>query len=120
MAVANNTQLASYASGTNAAAATFNGTSIDCRTDFSVRFTGTITNGGTAPTIQALANFQISEDNSTWYTAATTTASLTNSAVTIFDFYRPYPGCYARIQITGNTAQGVTYAIVGNHCTSIT
>jgi hypothetical protein len=86
----------------------------------SVRFTGTITNGATAPTIAAQANFQISEDNTTWYTAATATASLTNSAVTTFDFFRLYPGAYTRIQITGNTAQSVTYAVVGNLITAVT
>jgi hypothetical protein len=113
------TVLTAYASGTNAAGATVNGTSINAQTYFSIRFTGTITNGGTAPTIPCQANLQISEDNSNWYTAQTSTASLTASATTTFDFFRLYPGAYVRVQITGNTAQSVTYAVVGNYITAI-
>lgn len=113
------TTLPSYASGTNADSATFNGSAQDCRTCISARFTGTMTNGGTAPNTPAQVNLQISEDNSTWYTAAIATGTLTGSASTLFDFYRPYPGSWVRLQVTGNTGQSVTYAAVGNLITAV-
>jgi hypothetical protein len=37
----------------------------------------------------------------------------------MFDFYRPWPGAYTRLQITGNDTQSVTYAIVGNQITAV-
>ena len=119
MAAAVCTTLPSYGSGTNAGNATFNGAAQDCRTSISVRFTGTVTNGGTAPTNPAIVNLQISEDNSTWYNAASATVNLTPSTATAFDFYRPYPGSYVRVQVTGNDTQSVTYAIVGNIITAV-
>lgn len=115
------TKNAAYGSGTNTAGSTANLAAVDASTCVSIRITGTITNGGTAPTIPAQANFQISEDSSpsTWYTVATATASLTNSAPTTFDFFRLYPGAQCRVQITGNTGQSVTYAAVNNIITAI-
>lgn len=120
------TTLASYASGTNAAGATLNGTSEDCRQAVMVTFSGTITNGATGPTIPAQANLQVSEDNSTWYTVASATGSTSNFVagppvigLLQFDFRRLYPGSWCRVQITGNTGQSVTYAVVGNIITAI-
>lgn len=108
-----NSSITSYASGTNTAGSTFNGTSEDCRTSVNCRFWGTITNGATAPSSPAVTNLQSSADCSTWFTVASATASLTNSAVTTFDFNRPYPSACLRLQITGNVAQSITYASQG-------
>lgn len=122
MATPQNTQLGAYASGTNTAGSTFNGTAEPTSNAVSVRYSGTITNGGTAPTIAAQANFQVCYDAgpTTWYTVATATASLTINAVTTFDFFRLYPNGFTRVQITGNTGQSVTYAIASGYITAIT
>jgi len=107
--------------GTNTSGSTFNGATQDCRTDVAVRFFGSVTNGGTAPTIPVSVNLQVSTDNfaSDVDTVETVTGSLTNSAVTTFNFWRLYPGSYTRIQITGNTAQSITYVIAGTRITGI-
>jgi hypothetical protein len=108
--------------GTNTATSTFNGTTTDARQAFSIRLFGSITNGATAPTIVAVANLQTSQDNfsSDINTVASAQGSLTNSGVTTYDFYRPFPGAYVRVQITGNTGQSVTYVISGNMITAVT
>ena len=118
-AVITSTQNATYASGTNAAAATANGASVDCRSMLYARFAGTITNGGTPPTVAAQANMQWSPDNSTWFTIAIAPGSLTASAGSPFEFEVNEPAGWLRVQITGNTAQSVTYAVANGLAASM-
>lgn len=118
-AIITSTQNGSYASGTNAGSATANGASVDCRSSLYARFAGTVTNGATAPTVAAQANMQWSADNATWFTIGITPGSLTNSGVTPFEFEVNEPAGWLRVQITGNTAQSVTYAIANGVASSM-
>lgn len=118
-AIITSTQNATYASGTNAGSATANGAAVDCRAMLYARFAGTITNGGTAPSVAARANMQWSPDNSNWYTIAISPGSLTNSDVAPFEFQVNEPAGWLRVQITGNTVQSVTYAIANGIAASM-
>ncbi len=98
------------ASASNTAGSTTTSSAFD--TDYGVSGVAKITNGGTGPTVGCDFVIEVSNDGSTWFEWSRQTASVTNSAVTLFPFrlgigngadFQAY-----RVKFTGNTGQTVT------------
>lgn len=97
------------ASGTsNAAAGTTTGTAVDLTVKYGALITGLITNGGTGPTVQAVAYVEVSGDNSAWKQFAVYPGGVTAGVITPFACRVPPEVMYARVRVTGNTGQAVT------------
>lgn len=98
------------ASGSNAAGATTNSSSLNMTTYPGAVVTAQITNGATAPTVPCSAIVQVSSDGTTWHTWAQGTAGLTASTAYSFSWEIPPPVMYVNVKFTGNTDQAVTVA----------
>lgn len=96
------------ASTSNAANATTNGSSTNNQTTFGGTITFRITNGATGPTLGAICEVQVSNDNSDWFTMPVGRAGNGNSEVTelFFDVSSKY--MYFRPRVRDNTGQAVT------------
>lgn len=96
------------AATSNAAGGTLNGTAVDLTTKYGALITGLITNGATAPTVQANAYVEVSGDNTNWKQFYVVGGGTTASAVTPFSCRIPAPVMYARVRVSDNTVQAVT------------
>ncbi len=100
------------ASASNGAGSTTTGSSF--AVGYGVSGVAMITNGGTGPTIGCDFVIQVSNDGgSTWFEWSRQTASVTNSAVSLFPFSLGVAGNggdwdHYRSVFTGNTGQAVT------------
>lgn len=97
------------ASTSNAAGSSKTSSTVDNTTSYGAVIFGTMTNGGTGPTLPCAAIIDLSNDNSTWAQGMLqTTGSTTASDVTPFYFDLPPTFKYARLRFIGNTGQAVT------------
>lgn len=96
------------AATSNAAAATTTGTAVDLTVAYGGLITGIITNGATGPTIAASAIVEVSGDNTNWKTLYTVSGEVTANSVTSWSCSVEPGIMYARVRVTGNTAQAVT------------
>lgn len=107
------------ASTSNAAAATTNSTTLNLSTYYGAIFTGSLTNGTTAPTLPCVATCQVSLDGTTFDTWQVATASTAASTVTSFAFEVPLHAIQARVSFGGNTGQAVTCVCRAQYATAI-
>lgn len=87
---------------------------------------GSITNGGTGPTVAASATLQVSADGTTWYsTNQVQTAGVAASTTYPFEFdigvggNGPGDWANARVQVGSNTGQSVTANAVASHTSAL-
>lgn len=106
------------AAGTsNAAGATTRGT-VDLRTTQGGLLTIKLTNGGTGPTVQAVANVLVAHNavatptaasaGTDWKTVLSFGGGATNSAITEQSWDVPPGVMHLEVEVTGNTGQAVT------------
>ena len=105
------------AATSNAAAATTNGTPLDLRTKSGGVLTIKLTNGGTGPTIQAVANILIAHNSGSvpaggsagtvWKTIWSFGGGTTANAITEQSIAIDAAVMHIHVQVTGNTAQAV-------------
>jgi hypothetical protein len=107
------------ASTANTAGSTLNSTTLDLTTAYGAVITGTMTNGGTGPTIACTATCQVSLDGTTFDTWAAVTGVTTASAVTAFAFEVPLHVIKTRVSFSGNTGQSVTCVARAQYTTAI-
>jgi hypothetical protein len=81
---------------------------VDNHLGYGATLTVQVTNGGTGPTVPASVTVQVSADNTTFVTWALDTAGVTASTTYSFAYQLPPEIAYARVVISGNTAQSVT------------
>src|SRR4051812_11621965 len=96
------------AATSNTAGSTVTGTAFNLTTAYGGLVTAKITNGATGPTIAASVKIYTSGDNSNFKLYATLTAETTNNGVYEWAVLLPPPTMYARVDVTGNTAQTIT------------
>lgn len=84
------------------------GTAIDLTTKYGALITGLITNGGTGPSVQAVAYVEVSGDNASWKQFYSVAGGTTASVSTPFSCRIPPEVMYARVRVAGNTGQNVT------------
>lgn len=116
------------ASGSNGAGATTRGT-LDLRTAFGGLLTIKITNGGTGPTVQALANVLVAHNAGTtpaagsagtdWKTIYQVGNGTTASTVGEWNIPIDQSVMHLEVEITGNTGQAVTCEAYLSELTSI-
>ena len=111
---------APVAGGTSVAAAgSATSALITNSTGYGVTITVQVTNGGTGPTIPATVTIQISADNTTFVTWASDIAGTVASTSYTFGYQLPPEVSYARVQVTGNTAQAVQAIAQYNQLTAL-
>lgn len=81
---------------------------IDNHTGYGVTISIQIVNGGTGPTLPANVTVLVSADNTTFAPWATDTAGTAASGTYSFGYQLPPEIAYAKVTISGNTAQAVT------------
>lgn len=81
---------------------------VDNHLGYGATLTVQIANGGTGPTVPAGLAVLISADNTTFVTWASDTAGVTASTTYSFAYQLPPEVAYAKVTISGNTAQSVT------------
>ncbi len=96
------------AATSNAAAGTTTGTAVDLTVKYGGTITGLITNGGTGPTVQAVAYVEISGDNTNWKELYQVGGGVVASTITPYSCEIAPGILYARVRVTGNTGQAVT------------
>lgn len=97
------------AAGTsNAGAGTTTGTAVNLTAAYGALITGLITNGGTGPTVQAVAYVEVSGDGTNWKQFAVFPGGVIANTVTPIICRVPPEVMYARVRVTGNTGQAVT------------
>lgn len=107
------------ASASNAAGATATGTALNLTTALGCEGVAKITNGATGPTVGCSFSLQWSNDNSTWFTLFTVTATTTASAVATMPWSVGPEAMYIRSVFTGNTGQAVTVECQASELTSV-
>lgn len=108
------------ASVANTAGSTTTSTSITNTTGYGGIIFGSMTNGGTAPTLPCVAYLQGSNDNSTnWTSVQQAVGNLTASGITPFSFIVDSGYSYYRVQFVGNTAQSVTVIALSSQITGL-
>lgn len=97
------------ASGTtNAAGATTTGTARNMATDYGALVTIKIANGATAPTVAASAKIYTSIDGTNWKLFYTVASDTVSNSVNEWAIDLPRGAMYSRVDVAGNTVQGVT------------
>jgi hypothetical protein len=121
MALSRTRGTSAIASTANTAGSTTNSSAIEqASTSLQFMFYGTITNGGTGPTIPMSVKLQVTYDGSNWLdTGIQFTAGITASTTYTFLIEAPVAGYTYRIQATGNTGQTVTIACWYDTLTSV-
>ncbi len=108
MAATKNLRTIIAAATSNTAGSTVTGTAINLTTAYGGLITIKITNGATGPTVPASAKVYTSGDNTNFKLFATLTGDSTNNSVNEWSVDISAPTMYARVDVTGNTAQTVT------------
>lgn len=116
------------AATSNAAGSTTRGT-VDLRTAFGGVLTYKITNGGTGPTVQAVANILIAHNagatptaasaGTDWKTVCQVGNGTTANAIGEWSYDVPAGIMHLEVEITGNTGQAVTCEALLSEFTSV-
>ena len=108
MAIAKTLHTYIAAGTTNASGATTTGTARDMRTEYGALIIAKITNGATAPAVAAQVKIYVSGDGTNWKLFYAVAADLVANSVNEWSIELPRSAMYSRVDVAGNTPQGVT------------